>query len=108
MTENRDMIEIKYLKSSDHKTVKCDSVFGGFTPSKMLHIAIMTDKVAMPNSQIFKKKSNDNAFELEKDDFPNYPFVKENHADLIMDPQNAKSLADWIYEKLNEIGYTEG
>lgn len=100
MTEQPETIRISYLKSSGFRQLHVDGIIGGLTPHGLMHIATFCERPAIPNVTVHKV-INSMLGPIDTTE-GREGTVREIDADLFMTLNTARSLHQWLGEKLTE------
>lgn len=92
-------IDINYIKTSDYRTFHVDGVFGGITPSGKMNLILFTQRGVIPQ-KVTREISEEGFLGGRVAKEGKTGIVREIEAGLVMDLDIAKSLRDWIDDKL--------
>jgi hypothetical protein len=94
-------IKFAYIKPEKYDVYYINGAYGGFTPRGELLCNFFFEYVQLPREEVATVK--DNRLSAIETDVPKNEVQRELRVGLVMMPQEAKNLADWIYTKLNEF-----
>lgn len=97
-------INFDYLKSHFFHTIHVDGAIGGPTPSGLLHVALYSERTAIPQ-RIVQQVNSDGSL---GDAIPEMTVsrggvVRELEADLILTPDAAENIAKWLLEHAQKV-----
>lgn len=99
-----DKVRFDYVKSSFFRVVKVDGVHGGITPRGDIHMATFTERRPIPQ-RVVHNIGDDGTVgdELEEERVERDAIVREVDVDLIMSPKLARSVAQWLSGKVDDL-----
>lgn len=102
---SEDELAFDYIKSADFKTIWADGAIGGITPSGNIHVALYSERFAIPKREIFKVDWDSGELNEQNHDKTESrnAIVREMSCDLVLQPKVAKALAEWIFEYLHDL-----
>lgn len=92
-------IDFHYVKGPDFQTIHVDGAIGGITPKNLLHIAMYSERPAIPQ-QITHRIEEDGSLGKEIKRSGKSGVVRQMEVDLFMTEDTARSLKVWLDEKL--------
>lgn len=96
-----DQIAFHYLKSNHFRVVHADGVWGGLTGDQRLHMAIWSERPAIPTLMVFEVTSNGQIGPEIKDRRESREgVVREVEVDVVMSLDTARSLNDWLKKSI--------
>lgn len=98
------LVVLEYIKSAHFRVIHADGVIGGITPQGNVHFALFSDRPAIPKMQVHRLKEDGSLGEMMPDRTVVRPgIIREMDVDVVMRPDAAKSLADWILNNLDQL-----
>jgi hypothetical protein len=97
-----EQIEFDFIKSNYFRVIKADGAFGGLTPSGSIHMALYSERQAIPTKVIHKLEGGKLGPEIRERREGRQGIVREVEVDVILDPQQAVLLRDWLTDKINQ------
>jgi hypothetical protein len=99
-TANR--VTLHYIKGQHFRAVHVDGAIGGITPRGLLHVAIYSERPAIPQMMVHELDAAGNlGAPVEVVSKPG--IVRELEIDLLMGRDTLASLHQWLGEKLGEL-----
>ena len=92
-----------YIKSSQFRVIHVDGMIGGITPRGLLHIAMYSERPAIPQL-VVQEVSPEGRLGAEKSRIGKDGVAREVEVDLMFDEEVAKAFHDWLGERLKELG----
>jgi len=102
MSENRKTLQLKYLKSSNHQSFTAHGVWGGTNGQGEVICNFFTEMLAMPESIEIIQNTETGVVE-EKHIASSYLGERMIQSTVIMNPEIAKSIGEWLIEKANQL-----
>lgn len=101
---NKPKITFHYLKGADFRSVHCDGAVGGITPRGLLHVAVFSERHAIPKKTV-QELVADNTLgpEIESQRESIGGVVRQMEVDLLMGMDTARTIRDWLTERLKEF-----
>lgn len=105
MSKNKKpQITFKYQKSPNYKNYHIDGVFGGFLPNTKIWFDIFFEKGNSPEQIVCNINNDGSITEVERTPTEKQnEIVRELQAGFSMDLQMAKTLRDWLDEKITKL-----
>lgn len=97
-----DKICFTYIKSSQFRTAPVDGVHGGLTPHGRIQMAIYSERKPIPQQTVHPIIDYELGPELGDERITKEGFVRELEINLLMDPSRARSIAQWLLDKVDE------
>lgn len=94
-------IRFHYIKSNHFRVVHIDGAIGSRTPSGFLHIAMYSERPAIPREQEFPINKDGTLGEV-GETISRDGVVRELEVDTIMSFDVAKNLRDWLTKHITE------
>jgi hypothetical protein len=100
-------LTIHLIKSSGFRVVHCDGAIGGPSPNgEFIHMAVYSERVPIPIQMTYAMAA-DGVMKDAGQRVAREGVVREIEFDMIMTPQTADRLADWLKERVSFIRATE-
>jgi|Deesub1362A_J573_1020465.scaffolds.fasta_scaffold00324_38 hypothetical protein len=101
-------VRFDYIKSNYFRVVHVDGVFGGNAPRRgYIHVAVWNERWPIPRQCLYSLEENGKlGKEIEQERVMRDAIVREVEVDLIMSIETAKSLRDWLSEKIDNYEKT--
>ncbi|NJM83132.1 MAG: hypothetical protein HC844_12150 [Tabrizicola sp.] len=105
-------VAFEYIKSADFRTVWADGAVGGVTPSGFVHLAVYSERPAIPRRQVFSVVDDGEAgqrlgTEIIEKRISRDAIVREMPVDIMMSASVAESLATWLTQQVELIRSTQ-
>ena len=98
-------VQFKYIFPDSYNPVYANGVYGGISPQGEIVINFFHERQALLYSQTNKVSGGIIAQELNRDPKSDMPvFVRFITAGVVMSPDSAKKIYDWLGEKLTILG----
>ena len=98
-TEEPRTVRFHYIKSPHFATIHVDGAIGGQTPQGAMHMALYSERAAIPQQTEFHlKQDNQLGDEVEGGQVTRGGIVREMQIDAIMSPQVAARICAWLYK----------
>ena len=94
-------VKFVYIKPEKYEVHYINGAYGGFTPRGELLCNFFFEYQRLPSEEVASVK--DNRLSTIKTDISKNEVLRELKVGVVMKPEEAKNLADWIYTKLNEF-----
>ena len=107
--ENRDMalpesITFHYLKAQNFRTIHADGVIGNITPAGYIHMAVYSERPAIPQEMIQKVNPDGTLGEvIPEKTIVRDGIVREMDMDVLMSVAVAKNIKSWLEDKIKDI-----
>lgn len=99
-------VEVSYQKSAFFRVTHVDGIYGGVTPRGHIHMAVFSERGALPKASHFDVVDGQPGPEIVDDSRTG--IVRELEADLVMDLPVAISLHLWMREKIEQLRVAMG
>ena len=101
-------VAFDYIKSQDFKVIRADGAIGGVTPSGHIHMALYSERQAIPR-RIVNELNADGTLGAVLDDKTETrgSMVREMDIDVFLTRDVAKNIGDWLLERVKETGATQ-
>lgn len=97
----KKLITTHFVKSPDFKTHYISGVFGGITLQGQINVMHFIERVPLPTSIDYDVDDNGNPEEIGRE--TKNGVVREAQGGLLLDLHQAKSIVEWLSEKINII-----
>jgi hypothetical protein len=110
MSVSMDHVTFHYIKSAFFRVIHTDGVLGGATPQGHIHIAVFSERPAIPQVATHKLVVNGDSATLgeEIERVGKEGIVRELETDLLMTREVAQRLYSWLGERLSGLGALPG
>lgn len=100
-----DEVAFDYVKTTDFRVVWADGAIGGPTAHGHIHFALYAERPAIPRRQVFRLDRQKSAL---GDPIPEKTVglashVREMACDVLMTPDVARNLAQWLIQQADSI-----
>jgi hypothetical protein len=96
-------IEFDYIKSNFFRVIRADGAWGGLSPSGAIHMAVYSERQAIPQKVIHRIKDGQLGPELTERRQTRKAIVREVEADIVFEIQQAMVLRDWLQDKIDQF-----
>lgn len=93
-------IEFDYIKSNFFRVVRGDGAFGGLSPNGTIHMAIFSERSAIPTKIVHKVVDNALGPEIVPRREVRKAVVREVEVDVTLDINQAIALRKWLDDKI--------
>jgi hypothetical protein len=105
--EKPKKVRYHLLKSNSFRTIYADGVFGGVTPRLNISATFFNERHPLPDQMVHAIKEDGTiSDEIRDERITRDGIVRELEANVIMDVEFAKVLADWLKTKIEFIEKT--
>jgi hypothetical protein len=107
--ETSSEIAIDYLKANLFRVIHMDGAWGGITPGRKIHMALYSERPTIPQRMVFEVTS-DRRLGGEKPErrvSREGRIVRELEVAAIMDLATAKSLCEWLRDRIDLLEQLE-
>jgi len=98
----KEAVKIKFIKSNDYKMIPATGAWGGLSPNNEVVFDLFVEKHGYPKS-IEIEIENGKKVE-EKQDVDNI-FIREAQIGVVLRPDIANSLGEWLIGKAKDAGF---
>lgn len=96
-------VKFNYLKSNYFRTVHMDGAIGNITPGGYIHMAIYSERPAIPREMVYKMNPDGTLGEInEKETIKREGIIREMEVDVMMGIGTAKSVIKWLEEQVQK------
>ncbi|WP_156178215.1 hypothetical protein [Puniceibacterium sp. IMCC21224] len=96
------VVAFDYLKTPNFQSLRADGVIGGITPSGRIHMAIYSERPAIPRRLTYKISESGELGELVEVQSRD-SIVREMSADVFLDLQTAEAMIEWLSSQVKEL-----
>ena len=100
-SEDTTEFDVHYVKSNDFKTCLSTGAIGGVTPNGLIDINFFVDRNPIPKKITYKIENGKLGSDIETEGKEGS--IREVTTGIIMDLNTAKSLINWLDEKIKII-----
>jgi hypothetical protein len=97
-----NQLHFTFNKSSLHRVIKVDGVWGGMTPKSDIQMAIYSERLPIPDTQVIEIDEAGQAKTIRQTGTTK-GLIREVEATLTMPPQVARAIGEWLIERSNEF-----
>jgi hypothetical protein len=101
MADKKKTITFEYRLSNQYTVYPITGAFGGITPRGDIIVNLFTERNAIPHKQVFEL-SNEHGLARMLSEEKGTEIVRDVHFGISLQSQDARSIADWLYEKAAE------
>lgn len=99
-----DQVKFHYIKSAYFRSVHADGAIGGRTPQGAIHMAIYSERAAIPREMVHRVNPDGSLGEiLQEENVQRKGVVREMDVDIFMSVTIAKSIRDWLDKQIKAI-----
>lgn len=92
------------MKGPDFRTIHCDGAIGGITPRGLIHLAIFSERAAIPKVTVQSVGKDGKLGEEIRDERQALEgIVRQMEVDLFFGKETAIRLRDWINGRIAEL-----
>jgi hypothetical protein len=95
-------IEFDFIKSNFFRTIRADGAFGGLSPNGAIHMAIYSERQAIPTKMVHTVKDGKLGPEIRLRRQSRKAIVREVEVDVVLEIQQAIVLRTWLDDKLQQ------
>ena len=99
---DQPVVSFDYLKAPSFQSLRADGVIGGITPAGRIHMAVYSERPAIPRRltyQITDIGELGQLLEVQSRE----SVVREMSADVFLDLRSAKAIRDWLTEQIEDL-----
>lgn len=99
-----ESITFHYLKAQNFKTIHADGVIGNITPTGYIHMAVYSERPAIPTEMIQKVNPDGTLGEvIPEKTIVRDGIVREMDVDVLMSVTVAKNIKSWLEDRIKDI-----
>lgn len=99
---DQPVVSFDYIKAPSFQSLRADGVIGGLTPSNRIHMAMYSERPAIPRRMTYAVSDEGELGQL-LDVQSREAVVREMSADLFMDLRTAEAICTWLGERVLEL-----
>jgi len=99
---NQPVVSFDYIKASGFQSLRADGVIGGLTPSDRIHMAIYSERPAIPRRLTYAVSDKGELGQLMEVQ-SRESVVREMSADVFFDLRTAEAIHKWLGERIIEL-----
>lgn len=104
--DNPRQVRVRYARSNFSRVIHVDGAFGGVTNALQIHMAIYNEHRTIADNLLLSEGPAGTVKETAQEEEGQPRFIREIEADLLLTPNAAKSIRDWLTDRLNEFEET--
>jgi hypothetical protein len=101
-------IEFDFIKSNFFRVIHVDGAFGGVAPSGSIHMAVYSERHAIPTKTVHKLDGNQLGEEVVNRRTGRAAIVREVEVDIVMGLDQAIVMRGWLDEKIANLQQLTG
>lgn len=98
----RPVVAFDYLKAPNFQSLRADGVIGGITPSGRIHMAVYSERPAIPRRLTHAIKEDGQLGEVVEVQSRD-SIVREMSADVFLDLHAAEKINEWLASRIKEL-----
>ena len=99
-----EQVKFHYLKAAHFRTIHADGVIGNVTPSGHVHMAMYSERPAIPREMVHKINPDGTLGEIiQEQTVAREGIVREMEVDVLMSVDVAKSIKNWLDEQFEKV-----
>ena len=102
-TNRRKEIAFDYIKSNFFRVIHVDGAFGGLAPSGNIHMALYSERQAIPTRTVFPFEGDKLGPENLKKREVRESLVREVEVDVVLSIDQARALHKWLTGKIESL-----
>lgn len=95
-------VAFDYLKAPGFQSLRADGVIGGVTPSNRIHMAVYSERPAIPRRMVYEVRETGHLGDLREVESRD-SVVREMSADIFLDLRAAEAIRDWLGQQIEEL-----
>ena len=96
------VVQLDYIKSNHFRVVYADGAIGSVSPNGMIQMALFSERDAIPRS-VQHEVTEEGMLGAELNSVRRPGYVREVDVNVVMTPDTAKELMDWLSERIREL-----
>jgi len=98
-------LQFHWIKGPDFRTIHVDGAIGSITPRGYIHMALYSERPAIPQKTVHTLNLNENKLgpEILEEQVTRGGIVRQMEIDGFLDFESATSLRDWLNARLSEL-----
>ena len=102
-TRNIKQIEFDFIKSNFFRVIRADGAFGGIAPGGAIHMAIYSERQAIPTKTVHSLDGQQLGAEIVEKREGRTAIVREVEVDVVMELPQAIVFRQWLDEKITQL-----
>lgn len=98
----KQVVAFDYLKAPNFQSLRADGVIGGLTPTGRIHMAIYSERPAIPRRITYEINDAGQLGELAEVQTRD-SVVREMSADIFLDLRAAEAIHEWLADHIKEL-----
>ncbi|WP_324752102.1 hypothetical protein [Roseovarius sp. Pro17] len=98
----KPVVSFDYIKASGFQSLRADGVIGGLTPNGRIHMAIYSERPAIPRRLTYSLNDAGHLGDLVEVETRD-SVVREMSADIFLDLKSAEAIQEWLKEQIKEL-----
>jgi hypothetical protein len=98
-----EKVAFHYIKTTDYHPIHVDGVIGGLTPKGLIHAAVFTEHAPIPQKTVQRIQDGVVGDEITDERVVRDGIVRDVAASLIMTPEMAQKLVEWLQSHLTKL-----
>jgi len=100
---NINEIEFDFIKSNFFRVIRADGAFGGIAPGGAIHMAIYSERQAIPTKTVHSLEGQQLGPEILKKREGRSAIVREVEIDVVLELPQAIVFRQWLDEKITQL-----
>ena len=96
------VVSFDYIKAPSFQSLRADGVIGGLTPSDRIHMAVYSERPAIPRRLTYAV-SDDGVLGQLLEEQSRESIVREMSADIFLDLRTAEAIHSWLGARIEEL-----
>jgi hypothetical protein len=101
--KKENYVDTHYVKDHEFRTSYATGVFGGITPNGLIDANFYSERIPIPKRITFKVDAETGHILEETERDTKKGFVREVHCGVLIDVGLAKSMIQWLEERIKQI-----
>lgn len=102
-------VAFDYIKNNNFRIIQADGAIGGLTPSGKIHFALYSERPPIPRRLVHKINDDGSLGPIIREETVSRDAViREMEVDVFLDVAVARSLHQWLSDKIGEWDNTHG
>ena len=94
-------VTFDYIKGTSFRSIRADGAIGGVTPNGHIHMAIYSERNAIPRRTVFDLDEDGKLGQLREMETRG-SIVREMEVDIFLDLRTAQSIYEWLGQRIEE------
>lgn len=96
------VVVFDYIKSAGFRSVRADGAIGGVTPNGHIHMALYSERAAIPRRMVHELAKNGAVGPVREVETRN-SFVREMEVDIYLDIATATAIHEWLGNNIEQV-----